>query len=332
MQPAPPKTLEAIAGLLLPPACREDILGDLHERYTSPGQYVVEIASTVPHAILSRIRRTADLEVLLMEALVLYSSFLAAAWYLDPRFLMTNWQLFRLSIPAAVALGALMLADAYAIPGKRPTLQPIREAALSIAFAFLSQVPLLAVSRGLAVSRWIMLSGGGISLLLISTVRMLFPQPAERSRGVTANGPLILRTLKGEPMNLSAKLFMICAALICIAVAGWTAFQNQHRPAKVNYSAFLQQVESGKVASVIIGPANSGASQLTGTLKDGATERTVLPSEYSDALAAMQDKLVDIEIRESSSLLMNSVPFLLLLGIWFFMMMRQLQNRPRTRS
>lgn len=164
MQPAPPKTLEAIAGLLLPPACREDILGDLHERYTSPGQYVVEIASTVPHAILSRIRRTADLEVLLMEALVLYSSFLAAAWYLDPRFLMTNWQLFRLSIPAAVALGALMLADAYAIPGKRPTLQPIREAALSIAFAFLSQVPLLAVSRGLAVSRWIMLCGTYVSV------------------------------------------------------------------------------------------------------------------------------------------------------------------------
>ena len=36
------KTAEAIVAVFVPPACREEVLGDLHERYRSPGQYGVD--------------------------------------------------------------------------------------------------------------------------------------------------------------------------------------------------------------------------------------------------------------------------------------------------
>ncbi len=54
---SPPKLLETIAGLLLPRAVREQVLGDLHERYSSPLQYTLEVICTVPWVMASRIWR-----------------------------------------------------------------------------------------------------------------------------------------------------------------------------------------------------------------------------------------------------------------------------------
>ena len=77
MNPGPSKAAEAIVAVFLPPACREEVLGDLHERYRSPRQYGLEALRTVPLVILSRIRRTADPQVILMQAFALYVSFWA---------------------------------------------------------------------------------------------------------------------------------------------------------------------------------------------------------------------------------------------------------------
>ena len=52
---------------------------------------------------------------------------------------------------------------------------------------------------------------------------------------------------------------------------------------------------------MIIDASRSGASRATGRLKDGGVMQSVLPADYRDAIAAMQDKLVDIEIRDASS-------------------------------
>ena len=79
----PSKKLEMLAAFLIPPASREEVLGDLHERYKSPGRYLFDAFSTAPFVILSRIRRTTDPQLLLMEALLLYASFLVVAWYMD---------------------------------------------------------------------------------------------------------------------------------------------------------------------------------------------------------------------------------------------------------
>jgi hypothetical protein len=74
----PPKTFEALVAVVILPACREEVLGDLDERYRSPGQYGLDAARTVPLVILSRIQRTADSQALEIQAFACYLSFLFA--------------------------------------------------------------------------------------------------------------------------------------------------------------------------------------------------------------------------------------------------------------
>lgn len=174
---------EAVVWCLLPPAAREHVVGDLHERYVSPRQYFLDAASVVPCVILSRIRRTTDPAVLLMEALVLYLSFFAAAWYKGPaEFLSQQNGLVRLAIPTAVALLAFRLVDAYANPKRRWALKPVLQAALGMGFAFLSQATLVA-NRDWTVPFPIMLIGSAMGLLLISAIRMLFAAGDHRPTG-----------------------------------------------------------------------------------------------------------------------------------------------------
>ena len=123
---------------------------------------------------------------------------------------------------------------------------------------------------------------------------------------------------------------IICAVLICAAGILWMATAGQRSVTTLTYSQFIEKVRTGQIASVIVMGSNSGAVQAMCQLKDGNTERTVLPSDYREAMAAMQDKLVNVEIRDSSSeplrLLINATPFLLLLGIWIFLMVRKFPN------
>ena len=126
MPSGPSKSAETIVGILTPPACREEVLGDLHERYRSPLQYGLDALGAVPLVILSRIRRTADPQVLVMQAFALYLSFLTAARFQDASLLQAQWGLLRLAIPAGMTLFGLILEDAYAIPGRRSPLSLVR--------------------------------------------------------------------------------------------------------------------------------------------------------------------------------------------------------------
>ena len=49
----PPRIVEAVAGALLPASRREDVLGDLHERYTSPLGYVRDAVQLIPIVAIS---------------------------------------------------------------------------------------------------------------------------------------------------------------------------------------------------------------------------------------------------------------------------------------
>jgi len=186
MEPAPPRTTEAIVAFLVPPACREHVVGDLHERYTTRGQYIAEAVCTIPLVVASRIRRTTDPQVLLMEAFALYISFLGVAWKLDgTSFLYEQWGYVRLAIPAAVALATLKLEDAYANPGKRSPLTPILQSTFSFSIVCLFEAALLAIDPRWAVPLRIMLYGGAIGIVLVSTLRMLFPPVDSRPRNAT---------------------------------------------------------------------------------------------------------------------------------------------------
>ncbi len=122
-------------------------------------------------------------------------------------------------------------------------------------------------------------------------------------------------------MNPNSRNVVLGVAAICLVVLLWGIATRPHG-AHVSYSQFLQEVQSGKVASASI--AAGDGVRATVKLKDGSVVRTVLPRDYRDAMAVMQDRLVDIEIREFSSrrLLLNATPFLLLLGFWIYAVRR----------
>jgi hypothetical protein len=113
MPDGPSKKLEALAGLLIPPACREEVLGDLYERYRSPGRYLFDAFATAPFVIVSRIRRTTDPPVLIMQALLLYAAFLVSAWHYDRALMDEQWVLAGLAIPAGFMLVVVLLEAAW---------------------------------------------------------------------------------------------------------------------------------------------------------------------------------------------------------------------------
>ena len=123
------------------------------------------------------------------------------------------------------------------------------------------------------------------------------------------------------------KLALACIAVIFTAGLSWLATRSQRSVPTMTYSRFLQEVRTGQVDSVVLLGSNSGAVQATGKLKAGKTVQTVFPSDYKDALTTMQEKLVNIEIREPSSqpfrLFINAIPFLLLLTVWLFLIRRK---------
>jgi hypothetical protein len=169
--------LERIFRLLLPPASREHVLGDLHERCKSPRQYLAEAISVLAPVVISRIRRTTDFQVLLMEAFAVYLSFSANAWWLGAKtFLYDHAGFARLSIPTTVTVAGLLFCNAYSDLDKQSSVvRPILQSAVSIALAFLGQAVLFDTSPDFAVPFGIMLYGSCTGFLLLATLRMLFP-------------------------------------------------------------------------------------------------------------------------------------------------------------
>lgn len=170
-----------IVGIFIPPACREEVLGDLRERNDGVQLFIYDALRTVPFVIVSRIRRTTDSVVLLMEAFCCYVSFLAVALVAEPSMVASREGLLRLAIPGAIALFILVVADAYANPRKKSVVRPVLAVALSFAGVFLVHVihPLLP-GMMLAI-------GSGMSVMLLLALRMLFPPIADRPQ--QAQGP-----------------------------------------------------------------------------------------------------------------------------------------------
>ena len=59
----PPRSMQAVVSFLLPPGCRETVLGDLQERFAERGArarwlgYVGDVVTTVPQVLRSQMRR-----------------------------------------------------------------------------------------------------------------------------------------------------------------------------------------------------------------------------------------------------------------------------------
>jgi hypothetical protein len=181
MRSEPPKSLERVVGLLLPPACREEVLGDLYEKCETPRQYAATAARVVPSVILSRIRRTSDAQTLMMAAALVYASFLGAVWFTDKSLLNDQRTFGQIAIPAFVALAFLIFDDAWTADRSGSPVRLLRGGALGLGAGSIFVVvsmPLQAVLLGCAAS-----------LLMISGVRLLLP--VETTKLQSTAGPVV---------------------------------------------------------------------------------------------------------------------------------------------
>lgn len=134
-------------------------------------------------------------------------------------------------------------------------------------------------------------------------------------------------------MKSNATKLSLCLIAVGFASAlGWIAVRSQQKPAGSTYTQFIQQVRMGRVDSVTITSANAGAVPASYRLKNGNTASTILPSDYRDALAAMVESSVEVDIQESTWSAIrpfaNAIPFFVLLTVWLIAV-RKLKNGTR---
>src|SRR5688572_11819637 len=98
----------------------------------------------------------------------------------------------------------------------------------------------------------------------------------------------------------------------------------------IPYSEFVRQADEGNVRTVTMSATQTGNSTITGKLADGSSFRTTAPADaqVSERLIA-RGVAVEVKSEEQSSLwlvlLYQSLPFILILGISFFVI-RQMQK------
>jgi hypothetical protein len=228
--------LEKLFGVLLPPASREHVLGDLHEKCKSRREYLIDAISVLGPVIVGRIRRTTDFQVFLMETVVVYLSFSAAAlWLGQEAFLYDHAGFARLAIPTTVSAIGLLMCNAYADPEKQSFfVKPILQSAGSISLAFFGQAVIFDTRPSFVVPFGIMLYGSCTSLVLASTLRILFPPIlSNRSKRALLHEPHlsqrpgiiasratfeeIRQRISEVPFPLRFKTAATCAAVLVVA-------------------------------------------------------------------------------------------------------------------
>jgi cell division protease FtsH len=127
--------------------------------------------------------------------------------------------------------------------------------------------------------------------------------------------------------NVNKLIFWV--VIICLAVILYTVVGRGKGKPEVNlaFSQFLSEVEAGRVKSVKI-----SGTEVKGQFVDDSQGplRTLIPANYPKVYEILTAKNVSIEMQESTngtlvSLLVNAIPFVLLLALWIFMM-RQMQS------
>ena len=211
MQQDPSKFAERIVALFIPSACREEVLGDLHERYLSPARYLWDAAQTVPQIIFSRIRRTASPQMILVQALAFHTSFLVSAWLNGGNLLRDDLGLATLAIPGMVATAGVMLKDAYTARGQQSYFRLTQSPFFGLGLAVVSQAWLSISQSNLAIPRFIMLNGCAMSLIASCAVRILFSQSADRMQ--RAAGPA-QEQIGYEDSPLAWPFFVKCVCML----------------------------------------------------------------------------------------------------------------------
>jgi cell division protease FtsH len=132
-------------------------------------------------------------------------------------------------------------------------------------------------------------------------------------------------------MNSNVKTAVLWFVIICVAVLLWAVVHTGRSKAEdqPTFTQLMDYVEKGRVKTIVV---NSSTGDVQGTYNDtdGRPYHTNIPTNYPAIYDALKAKGVNVTVQKDSgtgwvSILINAIPFVLLLAFWIFMM-RQMQS------
>ncbi len=132
-------------------------------------------------------------------------------------------------------------------------------------------------------------------------------------------------------MSSNVKTVVLWVVIVCVAILLWTVVRNgkTHSDQPLSFSDLMSQVESGRVKTIVV---NGITGDVHGTYKEDPNSefRSNVPPNYPEIYKSLRDKGVQVTMQKDTgnnwvSILINAIPFILLLAFWIFMM-RQMQS------
>jgi cell division protease FtsH len=131
-------------------------------------------------------------------------------------------------------------------------------------------------------------------------------------------------------VNSAVKNIIFWVVMAVTALLIWAVVKSStgSQVRDLTFTEFTNEVSKDNIRDVTI---NSAGGDATGTFKkDSSHFTTTVPSNYPDLYKSLQEKGVNVKIKDSSgsswmTWLANGIPLILILGIWIFIM-RQMQS------
>jgi cell division protease FtsH len=129
-------------------------------------------------------------------------------------------------------------------------------------------------------------------------------------------------------MNANLRTGIIWAVLCCLGVLLYVVVKSSNgRPTQeLTFTRFIDQVNGDRVKSVLV-----TGNEVTGQFKEDKSElHTTVPLNYPKLYDILGEHGVDVKVKEAGSgnwtaLIINAIPFVLVIAFWIFMM-RQMQS------
>lgn len=183
----PPVLIETIVRLSIPACRREHVIGDLWERYRTPGSFLLDAIRTVPFIVVSQVRRTSMIGSVLIHTFALVVGFAAGAGNINSAI-----------APVTAAVVGFVLRDAYKSAVSLTARQVLRDHVVVAGFVAASQIVVALVSPDLLLS-FRALVGGTVSFGLTFFLRLQNPGiGSPQPRQAFAQAPASLDALVTE--------------------------------------------------------------------------------------------------------------------------------------
>jgi len=177
METRPPEIVASLVRVLVPPASREHVLGDLQERYRSPPQYLADALKALPFIIASRLRRTTHPLGLLLAGAFFY-------WAVFWGNRQESW--VAALIPTLTTLVLLAVRDVYRALAPRWARVIAIDIAVAASGVLLSQLILAATAPGLVLTPMTLGVGFPLGFVVLFFVRWQSPTGIHQPRGISS--------------------------------------------------------------------------------------------------------------------------------------------------